>query len=162
MEIKPKISKERLREFSGEHLYYEIAMLYGSVEKLQEGIEDDILYSALLESFVLHASIILDFFYKPQIKPDDARAIHYIKNRKAWANALPDYDKHFRKFGKKRNKALAHLTYKRLDATVEDKHWGAVPIVKQIKKIVDTFLEKADEDLIHPKLYELRSKKKKD
>jgi len=160
MEIPVRISKKRLIDFSKEHLYYEIYMLYGSVETLENGAEDPYVYNALLESFVLHTSIILDFFYKPQIKPDDARAIHYIRNRKAWTGALPSYDKYFRKFGKKRNKALAHLTYKRLDATPEDKSWGAVLMVKQIKRIVDAFLDIADPQLIHPELYELRSKKK--
>jgi len=113
----------------------------------------------LIESFVLHTSILLDFFYKPQVKPDDARAIHYIKDRKAWANVLPSYDKHFRKFAQKRNKALAHLSYKRLDVVGEEKRWGAVSMAKQIKKMVDAFLDKADPDLIDPKLLKLRSKK---
>ena len=158
MEIPPQISKKRLIDFSKEHLYYEIDMLYGSVKTLVDGVENPYIYNALLEAFVLHTSIILDFFYKPQIKRDDARAIHYISDRKSWAGALPPYDRHFRKFSQKRNKDVAHLSYKRLDVPQEGRSWGAVKIVKEIQKIVDTFLDKADPKLIHPRLYELRSK----
>ena len=36
MSNEQKISKEELREFSGEHLYYEIKMLYEITEILKE------------------------------------------------------------------------------------------------------------------------------
>jgi len=93
MPLPQRIRKEKLIAFSGEHLYYEIWMLYGVTKKLQTEITDPYVYNALLESFVVHASIILDFFYKPQVKPDDAKAIHYLNSIEEWNNLLPSYAK---------------------------------------------------------------------
>ncbi|MFA5261829.1 MAG: hypothetical protein WC450_11440, partial [Candidatus Omnitrophota bacterium] len=74
--VKPdkEIPAQKLLAFSGEHLWYEINMLYGVMDILLKGVDDYYLYNALLEAFVLHASVILDFFYKPAVKPDDAHA----------------------------------------------------------------------------------------
>ncbi len=151
-----QISKEKLVTFSGEHLYYEIVMLYGATRMLQEGVTDMIVYNALLESFVIHASNILDFFYKPASQPDDAKAIHYVRNVKKWNEALPSYAKYFRKFNRKRNKEVTHLTYKRLDVKPHEKKWGSPEITKQIQHIVDCFLTQADPEHLHPNIYELR------
>ena len=157
VEIKEKISKKILIEFSGEHLYYEIDMLY-NVSRLLTGQKHEVYYfDALLESFVIHASNVLDFFYKPQVKADDALAIHYINNTKDWYKKLPLHNKYFQKFHTKRNKHVMHLSYKRLDVKPEQKSWRVTKITKEIKKIVDNFLDAASPALIHPSLYKLRS-----
>ena len=61
MEINEKVPNEKLIEFSGEHLYYEIWMLYHVNEALAKGVKDQCVYNALLESFVIHASILRSF-----------------------------------------------------------------------------------------------------
>ncbi len=158
IDIPEKIDPQRLIEFSGEHLYYEIDMLYGVARILHEqNIEDSYIYNALLESFVVHASNILDFFYRPQIKSDDARAVHYMDDLKKWSNLLPPYEKHFERFDNKRNKRVMHLSYKRLDVPTEEKKWGSPKITKEIQKLVDLFLDKADPRYLHPRIYTLRS-----
>lgn len=158
MEINDKITPEKLLEFSGEHLYYEIWMLYGVTDRLLKGVQDEYLYNALLESFVIHASIIIDFFYRPQVYDGDSRAIHYIVDRKKWRESLPSYDLYFKAFHRKRNKEVVHLSYTRLDVTPDQKRWAASKIIKQIRKIVDHFLAQANPRLLHPKMYELRTK----
>lgn len=159
MEINEKVSKEKLIEFSGEHLYYEIWMLYGVTNSLLKGVEDEYVYNALLESFVIHASIIIDFFYRPQVYSGDARAVHYIPDVASWKEALPSYDRYFKKFHRKRNREVVHLSYKRLDVKPEEKKWNIRKIIKPIRKIVDLFLEKADPKLLHPQMQELRTKR---
>jgi len=155
--LKP-VSALKLVEFSREHLYYEIRMLYGACALLKKNPENVYVRNSLLESFVIHASIILDFFYKPPIKADDAIAVHFMKDKRKWKSALPPFDKYFRKFGRKRNREVVHLSYKRLDLKPHQKKWYSYIMVEQIKKIVDIFLEEADSGLIHPVLYELKSK----
>lgn len=158
MEINDKITPEKLIEFSGEHLYYEIWMLYGVTDTLVKGVQDEYIYNALLESLVIHASIIIDFFYRPQVYAGDSRAFHYIIDRKKWRESLPSYDLYFKTFHRKRNKEVVHLSYNRLDVTLDQKKWNARKIIKQIRKIVDLFLEQADPRLLHPKMYGLRTK----
>jgi hypothetical protein len=151
------IPAQKLRVFSGEHLWYEIHMLYGVMELLLQGVDDYYLYNALLEAFVLHASVILDFFYKPAVKPDDARAVHYVRDPGAFHKALPPFEQKFGGFTRKRNKERVHLSYRRLYVRPEEKHWRSSKITKDIRRIVDIFLDHADPARLHPKMYTLRT-----
>lgn len=152
------ISKEQLIEFSGEHLYYEIGMLYGVVDLLnrKEKISDPYILNALIESFVIHTQVILDFFYMPQMKADDAKAIHYIDDVKLWKSVLPSYDRYFRKFNRRRSREVVHLSYSRLEVKGEDKTWHLVKTTEHIKLVVNAFLEQANKELLHPKMFELK------
>ncbi|MGE0268135.1 MAG: hypothetical protein AB7S78_06755 [Candidatus Omnitrophota bacterium] len=152
------ITNEQLLEFSGEHLYYEISMLYGVVDLLntKEKIADPYIINALIESFVIHTQVILDFFYMPQMKADDAKAIHYIDDIKLWKSNLPSYDRYFRKFNRRRSREVVHLSYSRLDVKGEEKTWHLVKTTEHIKLVVNAFLEHANKGLLHPKMYELK------
>ena len=158
MEINEKVSKEKLIEFSGEHLYYEIWMLYGVTDTLLTGVKDEYVYNALLEAFVIHTSIIIDFFYRPQVYGGDARAVHFMSDVAKWKENLPSYERHFKKFHRKRNKEVVHLSYTRLDVKPEEKRWNIRKTIKPIRKVVDLFLDQADPQLLHPKIYELRTR----
>jgi hypothetical protein len=153
------MTPQQLKEFSGEHLYYEIRMLYGVLDifKDQEKIKDRFIYNALIESFVIHTQIILDFFYVPQMKPDDAKAIHFVRDVTIWKEALPPYERYFRKFNRRRSREVVHLSYSRLEVKGEDKTWYPEKTTEHIKLIVDLFLEHADPDRLHAKMYELIS-----
>ena len=135
-------------------------MLYGVLDQLLKGVEDSCIYNALLESFVLHASVILDFFYKPPVKPDDARAVHYVRDADAFQKALPSFEQKFGGFTRKRNKEVVHLSYRRLYVRPEEKRWGAEKITKDIRRIVDIFLDHADPKKLHTKMYSLRTRRK--
>ena len=158
MERDNAISPQKLRAFSKEHLWYEVDMLYGVMELLVGGIDDHYLYNALLEAFVLHSSVILDFFYKPAVKPDDARAVHYVRDPDAFKQALPPFEQKFGGFTRRRNKEVVHLSYRRLYVRPEEKRWGSPKITKDIRRIVDLFLDHADPVRLHPKMYALRTK----
>jgi hypothetical protein len=66
-------------------------------------------------------SAILDFFYKPQIKEDDARAVHFMSYPRDRKALLPPYEKYFKDFDRKRNQWVVHLSYKRLEVLPEQK-----------------------------------------
>ena len=161
MEIIDNIPTDKLIEFSKEHLFYEIDMLYGVSRTLISETENIYIYNALLESFIIHASVILDFFYEPQMNPDDAKAVHYMADIKKWKALLPPQSEEFKKFQRKRNKEVVHLSYRRLEVKPEEKIWGVRRMTRQIKRIVDLFLDTASPQCIHPKLYELYSRKER-
>ena len=98
----------------------------------------------------------LDFFYKPQVKPDDAKAVHYIDNIRAWKAKLPPYDRYFRRFNRRRSREVVHLSYKRLEIRDDNKAWYSQKTMPQIKRIVKLFLDMAEPELVHPKLNEFR------
>lgn len=156
--VNAKISDKELKDFSEEHLYYEIYMLLASSQRLLAKRDDEVVFNALLESFVVHAYNLLDFFYKPQIKPDDAKAAHYIKDFAAWKKVLPAYESYFRHFNKRRNREVTHLTYKRLEVRGDAKAWQVRDTSEKIRKIIGIFLNNADPSLIHPKFNEFKTK----
>lgn len=155
------ISAADLREFSGEHLFYEIKMLFDVNDLLQKkGVEQGCVYNALLESFIIHAAIILDFFYKPPMKEDDATAVHFIRDVGRWKALRPPFDSYYRKFYRRRSREVVHLSYQRLQIKAEEKPWNIRKVTEQIRRIVDVFLETADPQRLHPNMYELRTQKK--
>lgn len=158
MEPTPLTPKE-LVEFSREHLYYEIDMLYGVARLLQKGSSNIYIYNALLESFVVHGSVILDFFYKLPLNPQEAKATHYIKDLEEWKDAKPPFDRYFIKFNKKRNQEVMHLSYARLKVAPYDKKWDSPKLIEQFRQLIDLFLDYADPALIHPRLYRFKRQK---
>lgn len=148
---------KQLIEFSGEHLYYEIKMLFEAANLLTAmPASNQYVFCALLESFVLHTYNMLDFFYKPQIKPDDAKAYHYIKDFDGWKKALPAYESYFRLFNRRRNREVTHLSYKRMEVTGDTKSWHVQETTQKMKTIVGIFMKFADGKLLHPKLNEFK------
>lgn len=152
------ITHEQLKSFSGEHLYYEIFMLYGVVDILKQkpDFDNEIILDALIESFVIHTQIILDFFYIPQMKPDDAKAIHFVKNVGTWKKEIPSYDRYFRRFNRRRSREVVHLTYSRLEVSKEDKPWDIQKTTQHIQKVVNLFIEHADPRRLHERVYALK------
>ncbi|MBZ0167699.1 MAG: hypothetical protein K8I00_12910 [Candidatus Omnitrophica bacterium] len=152
------ISQEQLRIFSGEHLFYEIDMLYGVVDRLSalDRPQDPYTINALLEAYVIHTQVILDFFYQPQMKADDAKALHFIDDIRDWKKSIPPYDRYFRKFNRRRSREVVHLSYHRLDIKPEDKTWYLVKTTEHVKLVVNAFLDHANPEKLHPRMYELK------
>jgi len=154
-----KKDKAALREFSREHLYYEIKMLFGVLQTLESKdfkAVNKYIFNALIESYVIHTNILLDFFYKPPTKPDDAKAVDYVKDRKKWKTALLPYNKYFRKFNRRRSREVVHLSYRRLEVSRQEKTWFPEKTTQHIKELINVFLDNADPELVHPRLYELK------
>jgi len=155
MEIPAHYSFKTLSDFSGEHLRYEIEMLYGVTAQLVAGQKDPYIHNGLLESFVIHASNIHDFFYKPQIKADDVKAVHYMADPKKWRKVLPVQSEAFKRFNKKRNKWVMHLSYRRLEVEPGERRWGSPELTRELTKLVDLFLDYADPHRLDPKIFEM-------
>ena len=130
-----------------EHLCYEYDMLRQTSKELSNGLPDGVIKNALVESFTLHARNMIDFLDPPSsVKPDDVLAtdFNFIKDLNTWNKALSK-NKDSRKQIKDRcNKEMAHLTYKRIGISEEDKLWPHVKIVSEIECLFTIFLKHID------------------
>jgi len=100
--------------------------------------DDDRTTFALLESMLLHTRVLLDFFYGNRCK-DDIIAQDFVPN---WNNLRPplgpylaDDSQHERL-----NKALAHLTLKRIDYDAGQKSWDVTAISSEIGRVISSFI----------------------
>lgn len=143
-------------KFSEEHLYYEMWMLISIEEELRTVIQDTPKCNALLESFVIHAAILIEFFYSKGNHPDIARASDYIMNGQKWQECIPPYGRYSELIRNRRNEEMAHLSYKRLSVLPEKKPWRIDLIALQLRVFFNQFLENVNPQLLHPKLYTLR------
>ncbi len=165
MQTKQKPSPSNLKAFSKEHLLYEIRMFYGVCDILQQrkyfsGENQEMnmcIRNALLESFVLHLRVILDFLYDVQDKDEDAIAVDYFKDKSYWKSIRPKRSKILKESRLRINKEAAHLSYKRLLISKDQKVWQFLCIKNEVKNILNLFLEKADKDLLDENILNLKN-----
>ncbi len=150
------ISNNELIAFSSEHLYYEIWMFYEVAFKLARREADPITGNALIESFGIHAAIILDFMLNNKDKADDAIANDYVMDKTVWRNIASGYRKKLNFIYKRRDKELAHLSYERLKVGTDRKQWNFIAIGREIFDLVDCFIDSSYKTLIHPNMLKLK------
>lgn len=157
---KAKISKNRLRRSceellkSSDAIWYEIWMLNEVADLLSSPSKQDlIVHNALVESFVLHARILIDFLYAPQegieIKPDTIIAKDYFVDEK-WPPTLQDRLKAIRQCA---HKLAAHLTYSRVDL---DKKWQCGELRDDLNRVFKEFQKLVPQELVSAKLKNFR------
>ncbi len=151
---------DTLREAS-EHLYYEVWML----TSLANGIGSEIagqgpIANALLESFVIHVRGIMDFLYSDNPKPDDVIAEDYFESSDKWPLIRPKLTALLKTAKKRAGKEVAHLTYARLEVTLETKPWPFIQIATEISRVMSIFLEKVPKSKLG-KQWEMSSKAQK-
>jgi hypothetical protein len=122
-----------------EHLYYEIDMLQGTMERLETGsTEDRIFHNALVESFTIHARNLMHFLYPIGEKPSDILAADFFEDEEYWLKNRPGAPKEFDTARARVNKEIAHLTHDRLSVTPERKLWNSV-LGREILSIMTVF-----------------------
>ncbi len=94
---------------------------------------------ALLESYLLHARVLHDFFYKVPSR-DDVVASHFVAR---WDKQRPPQDAYLGNEDRRirLDKALAHLTLKRLKYDTGEKRWNVDAIRDAIGEPMKTFME---------------------
>lgn len=97
--------------FLAEHYVYEINMLRTTHVLILHSVSW-LLSNALMESFVIHARVLLDFFGKPRGN-DDVVAAHFTKAGAMTNAATATVPVSVRQ---RLNKQVPHLTYARADA----------------------------------------------
>lgn len=143
--------KKSLREMqlASELLAYEIWMFYSIVDILSDkrDYSHQAIHNAILESFVIHMRIIIDFFYNDNPKNDDITINDFVDED--WIKSeIPDRLKLARN---RSNKEIAHLTFKR--TTIEqDKQWKFHEIKNDLQILIDCFIHNMDKKLITERL----------
>jgi hypothetical protein len=149
-------SDRELQAFATEHLDYELGMLAGLTKRLQGVLEHDgeagkpdlewldrETRNAQVESFAIHARLLLDFFY-PSEKPrdDDVLAKHFVDG--AWRP--PALTPALSELRQRVGKGVAHLTYSRLNVTEEGKQWLYTDICSDFGHVVRAFAAAASSE----------------
>ena len=81
------MTDQQLHDYSADHLYYEISMLYETAMRLvhDPAMQTDwISRNALIESFTIHARALAFFIYKEKRWHDDVTAAEYVNDVGAW------------------------------------------------------------------------------
>ena len=99
--------------------------------------------AALLESFLLHTRVLLEFFYKDRPRDGDVLASHFVEHWKVLRSPEPRYlldHKH------QLDKALAHLTLARVDYDRQQKKWNVTAIQEEVNGLIALFKLKLTEE----------------
>jgi hypothetical protein len=102
-------------DFLAEHYVYEIKMLRTAYQLLSHAKEQG-RANALIEVFVLHARVLIDFFDSTP-RRDDAVAGHFTRTGTFTATATKSIRRSLRK---RISKQIVHLTYSRVGANKID------------------------------------------
>src|SRR5215467_13006895 len=88
------MTEQKLRDYSADHIYYELFMLYETAARLRHDptIEGDwVARSALIESFLIHARALACFLYPGELarrrRATDITADDYVADRATWRDA---------------------------------------------------------------------------
>jgi len=137
---------QQLKGVLKEHLTYEVWMLRSLANILftdNQGM--GVIHNALLESFVIHARIIIEFLYTKKPHKDTVIASQYFASDSFWENIRPEKTELLKTTVEAAHKELAHLTYTRLKGK---KRWPYIKIANDIQAVLQVFCEKLPEDFI--------------
>jgi len=157
---RPKRTPEELRKAS-DALHYEIDMLNkiaGSLNRRKR--RKGFIWDALVESFVVHTRILIEFFYPPEkirypIEKNLTNAVDtiiapdFFLDESKWKECLPDWLKDVRD---RAHKLLAHLSYSRVFKYENDKGWDYLRIKGHLNEFFIKFRKDVPQDRIGDKL----------
>ena len=123
---------------------YEVWMLRSLANILAiDNPSTGVIHNALVESFLIHARILIEFLYKNKTREDTVRASQYFTSDSHWESIRPKKTELLEKTEKDAHKYLAHLTYTRLQ---EKKQWPYIKIANDIETVLKVFHENLSDD----------------
>ena len=129
---------------------YELWMLQSTADRVLCGSSSDVpTRNALLESFLIHARALIDFFSNKNAKDDDIMASHYVGDHN-WE--LTELLKNERA---RINKQVAHLTSARDIVPTARKRHDVMAIRTDISVLVEQFLRVVDPTLLGDRFVKL-------
>ena len=132
----------KLREASM-HLKYEIDMFHWSVDTMLKNQEDRFLRNAIVESFAIHTRNLIHCFYPKKPHPDDVIANHFFDPPDRWDNLRPQPDPSLGAIYKRVSREVAHLSFKRLGKTPQEKLWFYCKTFQIMEPVIQKFIENA-------------------
>jgi len=126
---------------ASDHLHYEIWMFLALANGMASGVAGQgPLNNALLESFTIHARILLDFLYATKPQADDVIAEDFFPELAAWRDSRPQKSDLLASVHRRVAKEVAHLTYARQVVTADTKPWAFIQIANEVNAAFVAFL----------------------
>jgi hypothetical protein len=137
--MRPKRDAETLRAVS-EHLQYEYWMFYSLAARIAAGGEGDrVVRNAMLESFVIHTRVLIEFLYSDTAWHDTAVAADFFAEPADWLAVRPTMSETLEDARRRVGKDAVHLTYTRLAQTPVTKRWPVAEIADEIGRAMTAF-----------------------
>lgn len=153
-------SQDELQRAS-DHLHYEIWMFTSLAHGLASGISgQSVINNALLESYTIHARILLDFLYAAKPKEDDVIAEDFFDDPVKWHSARLQKSEKIQFVHGRVGKEVAHLTYARQDVTPETKPWPFIEIANEVNAVFAQFLNLAPLELLGSRWDEYKAERR--
>jgi len=152
---RPIKTPEELRDFY-DAIYYEIKMLNDVADEIPNYLKG-VIHDALVESFVIHARVLIDFLYgypNPDPKKHDIIAREFLVSSNNWSSKLPGDLKEVKE---RADKLAAHLTCDRVIKYRYDKGWQITQIRNSLNVIFDDWFKKVPPDRIGEKLKDYKA-----
>ncbi|MCD4752722.1 MAG: hypothetical protein K8R40_06605 [Anaerolineaceae bacterium] len=150
-------SKEQLQEAS-EEVYYEISMFVRLMNLLASGKYKDmnVINNALVESFLIHTRLLIEFLYKVRsCYDDDIFAIHFYSSPTEWKEGIGNKSKYLNNLKKQIDKRVAHLTnIRNINET-----WNYPRIRDEIIPVFDKFIKNISPNYLSPKWGEYKKER---
>ena len=161
--VEKRTKKEKI-ELLKEHFFYEITNLSQILEYAdqlsQEGKTEQFFKNIIIDSFLLHARNLFEFFYYDGDKKDYARASHFLDSTKDWTKLRPDETTWLNKLKKRINSEVSHLTYNRISGTPPEKYWRLNILYSDFVDIVKIFLENISKEYVSEPIMRLKKELK--
>jgi len=173
------------KRYLEEHFFYEVRMLMYSFEQLtkssniggehktsftdvstpgiqqawESGSRDILFLNMALETFLLHARNLREFFYGDRKRfPDDARSSDFSD---LWETLRPKESMEIERIRDQAGEELAHLTYKRMHGTPPGKEWSYRKIFSEFLEVIRIFLKNLPEKYFNKNLIILMAEVKR-
>jgi hypothetical protein len=135
-----------------EHLHYEVGMFLILARALSTGIfGEGPINNAALESFTVHARVLLEFFFGDKPRPDDVVADDFLDGQGKWSELREEIPEILADLRERVGKEVAHLTYARLLVLQEAKAWRFVEIANAFECVLGRFLSAVPAERLAPK-----------
>jgi hypothetical protein len=109
---------------------------------------ESIINNALLESFAVHARVLLDFLYTDSPRyDDDVVASDFFTKPEEWGDIRPEKSEKLDNIHHRVGKEVAHLTYTRQLLTEEMKQWNPAELGDEILEICNLFMKSMPQHL---------------
>jgi len=159
--VSQRMSDQDFQEYSDAHLLHEVGMLLDTFYLLAKkvkvrdtvGQEIPCIPVALLESFLVHARVLISFLYDTRLQSDDVSAKGFCTGDDSkWV--VKQVDESLNGSYTRINKKLAHLTKTRAEREPEEGMWGCDEIAEKLIDRLREFLDCVPESRLGPRFRE--------
>lgn len=156
MERKDRTAEEKRQ--ASEQLLYEVTMLekLGSMLAAQPPDDDVICGNAMLESFSIHARVLIDFFYPVNPRPNDVIANDFLGAPDQWATICPPKSELLDHVEQRVGREVVRMNYDRQEVVpiLIGSPFGK--IVAELHRIFQRFLKAVPAEFLGPRCAEFK------